>query len=330
MKTIEPPGQHSALEFPDAEILAKKNLDCAVERIEEEPSFLPNEKQQSSDLIRRLFERALPEFHKGAKHNPVYHHTQVLDNMVTIALLEKLPYAAFVRSAVLALLHDIGNAVSEREKVKNSQIKKAVKELRAARERQDDIEPLVQQLKELANGAIAFRLEHMDRGPQLISSINETLNCPLPHEDVHYICRAVLIHDYPSIEQTLFELRREGIFTHHRPGQFLLHFDESPVGILLSLLREADRLFMVTRQGVIKDLLDDKNRGDKPITSNEFLQKLADNADRHRDEYELYRDAGSDDWRFRNGTLYRTSSGYYVFDTLSQQEFPQNASKAGS
>lgn len=314
------PGQDTSLEVRDNQELAQINLNHAIQRIMEHSTFLQREKDQLENLIRSLYTSAMPDFDLGAKHNPVFHHTQVLDNMVTIGIFEQLSYTEFKRAAVLALLHDIGNAVSKRKKVKNSEITENVKRLHEARDRKENVEALVSQLTEQARDAIAFRLEHMDHGPLRIERIRESLLAAgMLDEDIHYICRAVLVHDYPSIEQTLFELRREGIYTEHLPGQFLLRFDATPVGLLLTLLREADRMFMVTKQGVVKDLLDTMVIGD--ITPTEFNTKLAGNSKRHREEFRLYRAASLDDWRFVNFTLYRTKSGYELFELLSQQRF---------
>jgi len=126
-----------------------------------------------------------------------------------------------------------------------------------------------------------------------------------------------------EIEELLRSLFERGIYTAHRPGQFLFAFDRSPCGLLITLLREADRLFMVTKQGVVKDVLD-KN---PTVTEASFSEKLAHNAARHREEYRLYREAAMDDWRFLNGTLYRTQGGYRLFEEMSRQKLTDGGIK---
>ena len=74
-----------------------------------------------------LYQSALPYFRKAAYINPIYHNTQVLDNMISIVIGEQLTYPEMKRATVLALLHDIGNAESMKGKVKNSQIEDAIK-----------------------------------------------------------------------------------------------------------------------------------------------------------------------------------------------------------
>ena len=254
-----------------------------------------------------------PIFQKAAHINPLYHHTQVLENMIKIVTGEQLIYSEIKRASVLALLHDIGNAESIKEKVKNSQIEDAI-----THAQQHDDPTHWNIVTQLAEKAMAFRLEHMDKGVGMIQQLSSPFvkESMLTDEDIHFICRAVAIHDYPSIEKSLHKLRESGYTSQYVQGDFLLPFDTTPFGQLITYLREADRLFMVTEQGVIKDLKD----GKKEITHNNKVLKLESNEKSHRNEYTLYVKAGKDDGKFICETLYRTKTGYSLFQKYIEQK----------
>ncbi|MCX5772948.1 MAG: hypothetical protein NTZ09_22135 [Candidatus Hydrogenedentes bacterium] len=172
--------------------LAVQSLDQSLRRIRGDSSgaFSRKEAKQIESMLTACFWKALPYFVEGSSRNPIHHNTQVLDNMVQIALGQKLKYREFKISVLLALLHDIGNAVSQREKVKTDQVEREANQGKA---------------RQLAFKAISFRLEHMDRAPELIAELTNSLieRDALGGDDVHLICRAVLVHDYPSIEEIL-------------------------------------------------------------------------------------------------------------------------------
>lgn len=267
--------------------LAVCNLDQSIRRIG--TGNLPGEQaEQLMSMLKSVFWRALPYFVEGSKSNPIHHNTQVLDNMVQIALGEQAGYREFKMSVVLALLHDIGNAGSKSKKVKTDEIKDATD----------------------ASEAIAFRLEHMDNGPGLITAVAQPFleSGTVNSDDLHLICRAVLIHDYPSIEEILS--KHPGIASDmgYASGDFLLPFDSTILGRLIERLREADRLYMVTEQGVLKDLRD----AHAEPTAGNALAKLRSNAKKHRKEFLLYESVGRSAG-FKDGTLYRTNAGYTMY-----------------
>lgn len=292
----------------DDKALAIKNLIEAFKLIKNKKrkKLEPAQKKEIMWILGSLFWDALPYFRKGAMFNPIYHHTQVLVNMIRIGLGEKLSYSEFKNATILALLHDIGNAISIKEKVTNSKILEKEEE-----EKKEGTGELLQEVKDLVDKSMAFRLEHMDKGPQLIREITKQFvdKGILREEDLHFICRAVSIHDYPSIEMSLKEIREIGIEVEYAKGDFLLPFDNSPFGRLITFLREADRLFMVSEQGIIKDLID----SEKEQTPANKLEKLRSNKQRHIDEYKLYIEANKDDGEFKEKTLYRTVTGYSIF-----------------
>ncbi|MFX0204001.1 MAG: hypothetical protein ACFFCW_48505, partial [Candidatus Hodarchaeota archaeon] len=188
-----------------------------------------------------------------------------------------------------------------------------------------------------------FRLEHMDKGPELIRRVTDEYikDGLLEEEDLHLVCRAVVIHDYPSIEQNLNILRELSIRERNKTKDayitkgtldrltevaaryeevsFLLPFDDPAIGRLITFLREADRLFMISVQGVIKDLKENKEID--TIDTKAVIERARKNIKSHESEYELYSQAGKDDGKFKddgnikNKSLYRTDTGYNtIFD----------------
>ena len=282
--------------------LAFMNFDSAIEKILSKATEYSREQVgEITTMLPCAFWKALPHFVAGREKNPIYHNTQVLDNMIQLALDERLSYSQFKNAALLALLHDIGNAISRRQKFETNEVVAALKE--------DPQEGTGTALK-----AIAFRLEHMDHGPELARDVLEPFvaDRKLGDEDVHFICRAIAVHDYPSIERILQDLEDEtGNRAGYVAGDFLLAFDNSPFGKLIQWLREADRLFMLSEQGVIKDV---RGKG-LELTSKNLLDKLEDNAKKHRKEFTLYELVGRTEG-FIEKTLYRTDTGYALSNTF--------------
>jgi len=282
---------------------AIENLRSAGERIETTQStiYSTEEVREITDILPSVFWAALPHFVEGREQNPIYHNTQVLDNMVRIGLGEHPPYREFKNAVLLALVHDIGNAVSRRPKFKTDEVVAAFQ-----RGTQEGIDTALK--------AVAFRLEHMDNGPELARDVLSSLvrQGKLRDDDVHLIGRAITVHDYPSVETVLKGLadKTQTSFG-YVPGDFLLAFDNSPFGRLIMWLREADRLFMLSEQGVIKDVRDGLDGDDEP-TAEALLAKLQSNANKHAEEFDLYKLAGRADG-FREETLYRTQTGHGLF-----------------
>lgn len=301
--------------------LAKINLRHAFELIEAEDDkkLDDNKKQELKSLLKKLYCKALCYFKKdkAIKANPVYHHTQVLYNMVRLALGEECGYEELKNLLVLALLHDIGNAFCRYEKVNTDKIVDAFKIANTA-ENEEERKRLKEEAIELARKGIAFRLEHMDKGSELIKKVIGECKCVenglLEEYDIHLICRAVVIHDYPSIEESLRELRENEIKVRYDRGAFLLPFNDPAIGRLVAFLREADRLFMLSLQGVIKGL-----KG-KEVDAGAVAEYGRGNINRHKAEYRLYSVANKDDGRFiKNESLYTSYTAYTIFDEAKRK-----------
>jgi hypothetical protein len=291
------------------EKLAKQNRDVALDRLRTSGRLPEGEEPSLVDVLESLFWDALPYFRMRPDLNPVHHHTQVLDNMVQICLGEEAKYETLRNATIAALLHDIGNSVSKQTKIKTDEIT-AVTD-RRDRTRQCRIKNKLQkQAVDLAHKAFAFRMEHMSKGPPLVIKLTSKLveDGFLSEEDVVLICDVVRVHDNPTVEQLMEICRKADVETDFAEGFFLLPHDDTSFGTLTSLLREADRLYMMTDQGVRQDL----SRKTASPTADEIKTKRKKNADKHRREYVLYENVGQGDG-FIGNTLYRTETGFRIF-----------------
>jgi hypothetical protein len=107
------------------EKLAYENLQAAFQKLRTTEAFSSRQKGELLDALETLFWRAMPYFRMRPDANPVHHHTQVLDNMVGIALGEMpgaFDYRMLSNACILALLHDIGNGICEERKIKTDDI----------------------------------------------------------------------------------------------------------------------------------------------------------------------------------------------------------------
>ncbi|MDD5430536.1 MAG: 6-phosphofructokinase, partial [Candidatus Omnitrophica bacterium] len=309
--------------------LADKNLQDTVSLINSDGRLSPEQKKEITFLLEGLYQKASSYF-SNDKENPLYHHTQVLYNMARIALgelelNEETAYAELRNLLILALLHDIGNSGCVHTKVVSKDIIKAFEKANQEQNLQHKYE-LLKKAQDLAKEGIAFRLEHMDNAPpRIVLLTEEYVNEGILEEtDIHFISRAAVIHDYPTIENTLEEVRKAGIEVMHKRGKFLLPFADPAIGRMVEFLREADRLFMLSVQGVIKDLKSDNKKriengepelGFTPENINTRAQK---NIGNHEREYLLYKNSGQDDRKFHR-SLYRTQTGYNIFKTAKKR-----------
>ncbi|MDO8489756.1 MAG: HAD-IIB family hydrolase, partial [Candidatus Omnitrophota bacterium] len=182
---------------------------------------------------------------------------------------------------------------------------------------EEEVAAIRSEVKSLALKSMAFRLEHMSKAPGLIGEVTEELvqKGLLSEVDVHFICRAAEIHDYPSIEKALQQLRTMGINGGYDKGSFLFTFDDTLFGKMIVFLREADRLFMLSYEGLAKDLIETK----EAVTHENIKKKLESNQKSHKKEYLLYVDANRDDGKFIEHSLYRTHTGYSLYVEYAQE-----------
>ena len=287
------------------------------------PTLTFREQGQLGDLLVRLVEDPnIVELRLRDRENPLYHHTQVLYNMTWFALAEKerlgLDFSELKNLFTLALLHDIGTGDCTTPKVYSSEVETAIKAAELADE--TNVAELKDRVFELVGTAVAFRLEHMHRGMELLPALLEPYRArgDFSSTDIERIRRTIAVHDYPSIERVFSRLRKRAKVPESsfgKPGQYLLPLSDPYIGNLLTLQREADRFDMITLTGVIFNVQRSKPSGElSEIDLAAIKQQGNKNVKSHLDEGQLYADAALDDGKFLQGSLYRTPTGYQAFE----------------
>lgn len=214
-----------------------------------------------TEFLQKLSETAMPLLLKGAAENPLHHSFQVAHNMLKMLFFENgfrafSPSESYQLQAYIALcvLHDIGDA-EVTGKAKTSEIRNA----------KDNGQ--LEKAKELAIAAVAFRKGHMEAGVRIAM---ELLKNHFPELGTwhKWICDIIAIHDNPTIAFIMDE------FPEQAPGNiadFLIRDTKSPTSEGAIMLREADRLWMLSPLGLEKDLMDSLVAGKKPKTPEEQL-----------------------------------------------------------
>ncbi|GEM_PF-4460887 len=291
------------LEEIDDELLARYNLQAALSLVKNYDTFTAKQRRDLAALLEDLFKRALPYFEQGAKSNPMSHNTQALNNMVKIAIGEEFSYRKFTVACIAALLHDVGNAFCTKRKVTPAEI---YRELSAGN---------IDKVKALVEEVNAYRIEHMEKGAELLEIFLKPLIEAdiISAKDVTDICSVVRVHDYPYIERFLRDLYEHRAAVDYVPGAYLFRFGESQASWLMEALRDADRLYMMTYQGVVKDLIFDN----QPVTPENIMRQLQINIKIHIDEFVLYQEAAMDDGGFMAHTSYRTPTAYHIFKSAT-------------
>ncbi len=265
-----------------------------------------SEKERLKANILLIGKLALPDFFKGMAANPVHHNFQTAENILRILADSGTPppddFETYNTAAILALLHDIGNGYVPKglKKVKSSDIADRQRELKeegkSPAEISEAVRPLIEEGKR-------YRKAHMIAGARVATELLKEANkeyAVVSPDDVSRIASVIAIHDNPSIVEYDSKAGQPYDLGHLIP----IH-DE-----LAYRLREADRLWMVSQEGLEKDLFDDLRKGNTPDPFN----KLRGNVKRFRDEYKLYENAVGitrlDREGFQDKTLFRTKGGY--------------------
>ncbi|NQT15637.1 MAG: hypothetical protein HQ582_22965 [Planctomycetes bacterium] len=201
------------------------------------------------DGDRRLFDAlfgnifgALVEARIG---NPVAHQVVVLEHMLEIAKAEGFKRREMQIAAALALLHDIGAV----KKITEGQ----VKALRMEAEKADPTaaEAIMRRADALDLERRQSRTLHMRKSSYLaqkaMSDFNSTRGEIVFDEPmIETICEIIRIHDNPTLDLPIPRSNWMAV-----------------------CLREADRLWMVTRLGILADLLRQSN-DEKPVWANDL------------------------------------------------------------
>ncbi|MBN1765086.1 MAG: hypothetical protein JW860_07505 [Sedimentisphaerales bacterium] len=257
-------------------------------------------------MVKKLSELAFPFFVAGMDVNPIHHHMQTVENMFWIVTEDKPGYEELRKALVVALLHDIGSGLVAPglKKLKSSDIKDRCEQFQKENRPQEEIDEEIQKLIEVAT---QYRKAHMQEGGkvarQLLGDINKIDETPLARDDTEEMVCCIENHDNPSVAEYYCVVGRK--FARER----LIPLENK----LAYALREADRLWMVSKEGLESDLFDDLKKGKKP----DPLSKLRHNIKRFKEEYRLYEKAEGikeDELRgFKEETLFRTKSGFALY-----------------
>lgn len=224
----------------------------------------PFEKNPLADKLFKicdcLFEMALNEkqlLHEDAD-NPIEHHTTVLTHMMEIVKTEfdegKFTWKQVEEAAALAILHDICPV----RKITKDMIKSAPPEMREELQKQRELSvPLhMSGSAEMAN--------------ELLLALNQEFNeIVFSQEEIKFICDIIAIHDNPKLK---IKIPKDNA--------------------MAVILRESDRLWMVTLLGVRADLERKKpeNPGINPDDPKTQVEMVKNNIQRFKEERELYDD----------------------------------------
>jgi hypothetical protein len=228
-----------------------------------------------------LFDMIFPDLLKvkAVEGNPIEHHLIVLGHMMEIAAGEESPHITMEQAAALALLHDIAPV----EKITTQMVAEARK--RAPAEA-DALEFRRQQ----------NRILHMREGSAIAHRRMLELNVRLGKivfdaQAIDIVCEVIRIHDNPS-----------------------LNIPIPRTNWLAVAFREADRLWMITHEGIVTDL---KRKNKRPDAPGAYSKQLASNIRRFREERSLYRLIELVEGPFCDDeTFFRTKAGYAIYRRL--------------
>jgi hypothetical protein len=248
-------------------------------------------KETAAGLLEFLYPRTLPYLLDGRKSNPLQHTAQVVDFMVDLSLNENLPEREAQKAVATALLHDIGYARSKEGKIRKADI---------------DAEQDREKKEALRQQAIQARKAHMDAGAEIAGELLAQSPDLFTPGEVQEIQAVIRIHDNPSIQE----------YEEVNDGKWLLPPDNQ----LAQFLREADRLWMLSEEGIEIDLQRDKRK----TGLRDAPKRIADNIERHLQEGALYYQAkglpvAPNVYGFKGFSLYRTETGFLLFKFLIRE-----------
>jgi len=289
-----------------------------------EQSYLTErEKQQVKNTIEELYRISREDFEKSRKDNPLHHSFIVLDIVLKIAFGQKLEYQDIRKLVVLSILHDLGYGAIEKGKgrITAGKIKKEMiapyedKKSTLTKDQQDVEEA---KITKAIQDSINARKEHMKAGAPIAKRLLNELNSWLPKNDqfsvsdINKIIELVGMHDNPGIAKT-YETKEFKPYIQGSAQEFLI----GKLDNLALIFREADRLWMLSYEGLVKDLMDrlivyvktNENK-DKPLSVEE---QLANNIAVFRDERRSYDVAGRNYDTFYGDTFIRTKTGFEIY-----------------
>jgi len=229
-------------------------------------------------IVWALFQMVYKDLEKAIVCNPVEHHLIVLKHMMEIVKGEMSPYIVVEQAAALALLHDI------------APVKKITTQMVDQTRHRSTAMGEVFELKRQEN-----RMLHMQEGCVIANlrmiELNERMRkIVFDAQSIQSICEVIRIHDNPSINISI-----------------------PKTNWLAVAFREADRLWMITPEGIYADL----SRQQKSNNMEAYRKQLDANLERFREERLLYRSIESIEGPFcDDATFFRTKTGYSLYRRL--------------
>lgn len=269
----------------------KKEKDRAGVIMRDVDSLLQGRAQLAA-VVSKAYDWVFTFLVQGRHKNPVHHTPWVVRSMVEIMRGESLPSKQCRLGLLAAVFHDAGNAFepSGQGKITAEHVRQGSTLLGPAIE---------QRKRHMRNGAVLVELFSRAKGaPRLSPKDRRSLKCLVEH------------HDDPTIAQLLLDAKQLG--KGNRQQQLRRHLF-GPGKRLAAMLREADRLWMLTPDGIVADLRR-KQQKEKPWDAQ---SQITHNVIRHWEERQLYEDAHmlqGRGFRFQaDSAFYRTKNGRLLF-----------------
>jgi hypothetical protein len=220
--------------------------------------------ENAGSLLDDAWKYVLPYLIYGRHVSPIHHTTHVVSHLVKIYLEESTTKFGFpVELAIVAgVFHDSGNYAEANEKT-------TIEDVRSNRSNQHQ--------------AVQQRRAHAVLGAELAEGFMRSADNDLFDESsICTVVSAILHHDDPTVAQLLVDKGTCPVMVKHLlfPGSFRR---------MNVILREADRLWMLTVDGIIEDGLRKMKRDNLYIWNG--LDQLTHNVKRHMEETELYEKA---------------------------------------
>jgi len=231
-------------------------------------------------MVWTLFEIIYPDLLGAVEGNPLEHHPIVLGHMMEIFKEDLFPYASVEAAAALALLHDI------------SPVEKITTQMVAAARKEDTARGDALELRRRQNRVLHMREGSSMAHRRLLEMNQRWGGIAFDGETIDVVCEAIRIHDNPSLNIPI------------------------PRANWLSVaFREADRLWMITHEGICADLARKKRDISDPDA---YRRQLDANIDRFREERSLYRPLEPTEGPFCDDqTFFRTRTGCTICNRLS-------------
>jgi len=295
------------------------------------------DRPDAAELILIFFPRLMPYYIGCGTKNPVHHTAYVIEFVTTILIGEGKGSGTDLTIGILAaLFHDVAQGLSKRRKITEAHLVDKILQMVNGT-------ATLEQLQEYRNDAVQARQEHMEEGAmiagRMLSEYQRHHPQALTDDTIQEVQRLIGCHDNPKIPVAYQVVRRTfaenkacqawqaQLSTREREElenwltgtgeEYLIGVDDWP----LQWLHEADLLWMVTQDGIDADLARfSMAEAKKPS------EIVENNVRLHHQEVDLYRDQENlDAYAFLEDTVYRTRTGYALFEYLTQvlnERFP--------